>query len=103
MTRLAFRIAQAQVLNNKEVKRGIDSFEKYIGRIGWLHPENNLSEVKSKKKYAVINQKGQVVFESDKLNEIAKEFCTYQSKISKYMNSGELLNGKYMILRCENE
>lgn len=103
MNKLAFRMAQTQAISNPKTKQGLALFERNIGRIEWLHPAEHLRDIKSDKKYAVINAEGEVIFKADKLSDIAKEFCTSISRVSKCMTSNLLLNERYMIVRCENE
>lgn len=103
MNRVEFRMAQMQVINNPKYKQGLELFEKHIGRIEWLHPKEELDNIKSDKKYAVLNPKGEIIFEADKLFEIAKEFCVTTNRISNCLNLKKLLNERYIVVRCENE
>ena len=85
--------------------KGIQAFEKYIGRIEWLHTKNvDDLEVKSSKKYAVIDAiKHAIVYEADKIADIAKEFDTSKSNVSKCYTSRDLIHERYAVVRCENE
>lgn len=83
---------------------GIQAFEKYIGRIKWLHPTGNMFNIKSERKYAVIDvERQRTVYEADKMEDIAKKFCTATSYIGRCYKAKKLLHKQYMIVRCENE
>ena len=103
MIRTEFEIARAQHLANPNTKNGLDLFEKYIGRIGWLHPKIKNENVKGNRKYRVINMKGETIFEANKISDIAKEFCLSESRITCCINSVSLIKGEYLVERCENE
>lgn len=103
MTRLEFDSARMHHLGNKNTKKGIELFEKYVGRIEWLHPEEEKYKIKGTKKYRVINKKGEIVFEAEKLSDIAKEFCASVSRVTACVNSISLLGGEYLVERCEDE
>ena len=103
MNRVEFRMAQASVLCNKGLKKGLDAFEKYAGRINWLHPEERMFDGKVNRKYAVYNTQGEVIFEADKQSDIAKEFCVSTSRVNDCINGYILLKDKYLIERCGNE
>ena len=102
MTKVEFGIARKEANNNKRLKPGLDLFEKYVGRIEWLH-EDGKSDVKSEKKYAVLNTDGDIVYESNTLNAIAKEYGVSISRISACINLDGLLQEKYKIVRCKHE
>ena len=93
MTRLELENAQAYHLRNDETKKGVDMFEKYVGRIEWLHPVKK-HKITGGKKYIVTNKDGEVVYEADKLSEIAKEFCVSVSRVSACINAISFLNDK---------
>jgi hypothetical protein len=100
MTREQLRSAQTYYLQKKEIKKGIDAFEKYVGRIEWMHP--SLKTIEGKK-YVVKNQKGEIIFEADSIPPIAKEFCVTESRISMCLSTTSLLNSKYIVERWQNE
>lgn len=102
MTRTEFEISRAKHLANENTKRGLDLFEKYIGRINWLHPQEK-QKTKAGKKYRVINKAGETVFESDNISNIAKEFCLSISRVTNSINSLTLLKGEYLVERCGDE
>ena len=103
MIRTEFEISRAQHLANPNTKKGLDLFEKYVGRIGWLHPEDEKYKVIGNKRYRVINKMGETVFESDNITTIAKEFCLSVSRVTSCINSVSLMKGEYLIERCDNE
>lgn len=103
MTRAKFEIWRERYLANPKIKRGLDLFEKYAGRIEWMHPEDEKNKVSGGKKYRVINKMGEVVFESDNITNIAKEFCLSKSRVSNSINSLTLLKGEYLVERCGDE
>ena len=103
MTKMEFEYSRARYLAIPKIKRGLDLFETYIGRINWLHPEEEKYKVRYDKKYRVINKLGEVVFESDNITNIAKEFCLSKSRVSNSINSLSLIKGEYLVERCENE
>ena len=103
MTRTEFDVLRAKHLSNHDTKRGIELFEKYVGRINWLHPEEEKYKVRYNKRYRVINKAGEIVFEAEKLTDIAKEFCASVSRVTACVNSISLLCGEYLVERCENE
>lgn len=103
MIRTEFEIARAKHLANERTKRGLDLFEKYIGRIGWLHPEDEKYKMIGNKKYRVINKMGETVFESDNITNIANEFCLSVSRVANSVNSLTLLRGEYLVERCGDE
>ena len=103
MVRTEFEIARAKHLANKETKQGLDLFEKYIGKIGWLHPGDEKYKVVGNKKYRVINKMGETVFEANKISDIAKEFCLSVSRVTSSINSVSLIKGEYLVERCDNE
>ena len=82
--------------------KGLIAFEKYVGRINWLHPEEAPKKLKGRK-YIVLNGKGEVVFESRNITNIAKEFGLSVSRVTNSINSLTLLKGEYLVERCENE
>lgn len=98
---IEFREAQKIALKDE----GIKAFEKYIGKIEWLHSNHSTDiVVKSDKTYAAVDvTTGKVAVEADKMACMAKELCTSTCSISKCLNLGKLLNERYMIVRCENE
>ena len=61
------------------------------------------NKIRGDKKYRVINKVGEVVFESDNITNIAKEFCLSVSRVSNSVNSLTLLKGEYLVERCEDE
>ena len=89
---------------NPQIRQGIASLERFIGYdIDWFHPKTEEISLESGKRYAVVeDETKKVVLEAEKLADIAKEFCTHQSKVSICMNTGKLLKGKYIIVRCTN-
>ena len=82
--------------------KGLIAFEKYVGRINWLHPEEAPKKLKGRK-YIVLNGKGEVVFESRNIPNIAKEFGLSVSRVTSCINSVSLMKGEYLVERCENE
>ena len=103
MNKVELEIWRARYLANPKIKRGLDLFEKYVGRIEWIHPEEEKHKVTGDKKYRVINKSGEVVFESDNITNIAKEFCLSKSRISNSINSLSLIKGEYLVERCGDE
>lgn len=103
MNKVELDVARAKHLSNQNTKKGIDLFEKYIGRIKWLHPNDTKHSDVGEKKYRVINKMGEVVFESDKISDIAKEFCLSVSRVANSVNSVSLIKGEYLVERCGNE
>ena len=103
MIRTEFEIARAQHLANPDTKKGLDLFEKHIGRIGWLHPKIKNKKVKVNRKYRVINKMGETIFEANKISDIAKEFCLSESRITCSINSVSLIKGQYLVERCDDE
>lgn len=103
MNKLEFDSARMHHLGNKNTKKGIELFEKYIGRIEWLHTGEQKYKIEGRKKYNVINKLGEVVFQADKISDIAKEFCVSKSRVGVCINSISLLHGEYLIERCKNE
>lgn len=99
MNKLMIKDAQEKALKNK----GIIAFEKYIKRIEWLHPTDEyIPSVKSDRKYIVIDAKTkESVFSADKLFDIAKEFCSSQTRVSECVVEGKLLKKKYIVERCK--
>lgn len=89
---------QAQAVQDK----GLIAFEKYIGRINWLHPEEDPDEVRNKR-YRVLNKDGEIVFEAHKISQIAKEICVSVSHVSNCMNSLKYIKGEYLVERCGDE
>lgn len=91
------REVQVQAIQDE----GLKAFEKYIGRIEWLHSNDDMFNIKSDKKYVVMDVlRRKLAYEADKLEDIAREFCTSASYASKQCLSGKLLNKQYMIVRC---
>ena len=103
MNKTELEIWRARYLANPKIKKGLDLFEKYVGHIGWMHPEEEKNKIRGDKKYRVINKLGEVVFESDNITNIAKEFCLSKSRISNSINSLSLIKGEYLVERCEDE
>ena len=103
MLRLEFERSRARYLANPKIKRGLDLFEAHIGRIEWIHPEEEKYKVTGNKKYRVINKLGEVVFESDNITNIAKEFCLSTSRVSNSINTLSFIKGEYLVERCEHE
>ena len=103
MTKTEFDVSRSRRLSNPNVKRLIELFEKYAGRINWLHPEEEKYNVRYNKRYRVINKAGEIVFEAEKLTDIAKEFCASVSRVTACVNSISLLGGEYLVERCEDE
>ena len=103
MNKTELDILRAVHLANKKTKMGIDLFETYIGRIEWLHPEEEKYSVRGNKKYRVINKLGEVVFESDNIANIAKEFCLSTSRVANSVNSLSFIKGEYLVERCGDE
>lgn len=90
---------------DKQVCKGMACLEKYIGHsIPWFHPQNTTVTLESGKRYAVIDEETkEVVYEADRLNDIAKEYCMKIANVSRYLNIGKLINERYVIVRCDNE
>jgi len=103
MKRTEFELSIDKHLADKKTKRGLELFEKYIARIEWLHPEEEKYKSVGNKKYRVVNQMGEIVFESNNISNIAKEFCLSISRVTNSINSLTLLKGKYLVERCGNE
>ena len=103
MTRVGFDVARAQLLANTKTKKGLEMFEKYIGRINWMHPEEQKYVVRENKKYRVINKSGETIFEANRISDIAKEFCLSVSRVANSVNSLTLLKGEYLVERCGDE
>lgn len=103
MNKVELEIWRARYLANPKIKRGLDLFEKYVGRIEWIHPEEEKYSVRGNKKYRVINKLGEVVFESDNITNIAKEFCLSTSRVANSVNSLSFIKGEYLVERCEDE
>jgi hypothetical protein len=103
MTKVEFEAWRARYLANPKIKRGLDLFEAYIGRIEWMHPKAGNGKVARRKIYRVINKLGEVVFESDNITNIAKELCLSKSRVSNSINSLTLLKGEYLVERCGDE
>lgn len=103
MTKTEFDVLRARRLSNPNIKKGIELFEKYVGPINWLRPEEEKHKVRYNKRYRVINKAGEIVFEADKLTDIAKEFCASVSRVTACVNSISLLCGEYLVERYENE
>ena len=82
--------------------KGLIAFEKYVGRINWLHPEEAPKKLKGRK-YIVLNGKGEVVFESRNISNIAKEFGLSVSRVTSCINSVSLMKGEYLVERCGDE
>ncbi len=84
---------------------GIQAFEKHIGRIEWLHPKGEAYLIiKSKYKYAIVDMTTKkIAYQADRMEDIAKEYCTTISKVSKSYTEQSLLRRKYMVVRCINE
>ena len=103
MTKVEIDASRAKHLANERTKRGIELFEKYVGKINWLHPEEEKYSIVDNKKYRVINKLGEGVFEAKKISHIAKEFCLSESRVANSVNSLTLLKGEYLVERCDNE
>ncbi len=103
MNKTEFDVLRAKHLSNPNTKRGIELFEEYVGRINWLHPEEEKYQLRYNKRYRVINKLGEIVFEAEKISEIAKEFCASVSRVTACVNSISLLGGEYLVERCEDE
>ena len=103
MTKNEFDIWRAKHLSNKNTKNGIECFEKYVGRVNWLHPEDETSKALNTKVYRVINRRGEVVFESGKISGVAKELCVSASRVSESINNVNWIKGQYLVERCDNE
>ena len=105
MIRAELELSRNKHFADKKTKKGLELFEKYIGRIAWLHPEpNNMFNVRSKRKYVVYDvERERIAYEADKMEDIAKEFCTATSYVGRCYKSNTLLHKQYMIVRCENE
>ena len=90
---------------NKQTCKGMAMLEKYIGyQIPWFHPKDEPIRLESGKRYAVIDgETKEVMFEADKLYDIAKEYEMKQANVSRYLNIGRLIKEKYLIVRCEYE
>lgn len=103
MKKTEFETWMARYLVNPKIKKGLDLFEKYAGRIEWMHTEGEKYKVNGTKRYRVINKMGETVFESDNITNIAKEFCLSVSRVANSVNSLTLLKGKYLVERCGDE
>ena len=103
MKKTELDIVIAKRLGNPNIRKGIEMFEKYVGRINWMHPEQGQYNIRGNKKYRVINKLGEVVFESDNISNIAKEFCLSKSRVSNSINTLSFVKGEYLIERCEDE
>lgn len=103
MIRTEFEISRAKHLANEKTKRGLELFEKYIGRIEWLHPEDTKYRTMGNKKYRVINKLGEVVYEADNITNIANEFCLSVSRVANSVNTISLIKGEYLVERCKDE
>lgn len=103
MTKVEIDASRAKHLANKRTKRGIELFEKHIGKIKFMHPEEEKYSIADNKKFRVINKLGEVVFEANKVSQIAKEFCLSESRVANSVNSLTLLKGEYLVERCEDE
>lgn len=90
-------------MKNAKIKKGIELFEKYVGRIEFLHPEDEKYKVVGNKKYRVINKLGEVVYEADNITNIANEFCLSVSRVANSVNTISLIKGEYLVERCEHE
>ena len=90
--------AQEKALQDK----GLIAFEKYVGRINWLHPEETPKKLKGRK-YIVLNGEGEIVFESRNITNIAKEFGLSVSRVTSCINSVSLMKGEYLVERCKDE
>lgn len=90
---------------NKEAQKGIALLERHIGyQIKWLHPQKTKIKLESGKQYAVIDEETkEVIFEANRLSDIAGEYCMKVANVSRHLNTGRLLNEKYSIVRCEYE
>lgn len=99
---------QIDMYDVKDVQRqatqdkGLIAFEKYVGRINWLHPDEAPKKLKGRK-YIVLNGEGEIVFESRNIPNIAKEFGLSVSRVTSCINSVSLMKGEYLVERCENE
>lgn len=94
-------IKEAQALATRD--EGLIAFEKYIGRIEWLHSKDDLFNIKSERKYAVIDVlRGKLAYEADKLEDIGREFCTSTAYVGQRYKNKKLLHKQYMIVRCQN-
>lgn len=103
MNKLEFDNARTYYLQNTKIKKGIELFEEYVGRIEFLHPEEEKYKVAGNKKYRVINKHGEVVFESDNITNIAKEFCLSVSRVANSINTLSFIKGEYLVERCGDE
>lgn len=93
------REVQAQAMEDE----GLLAFEKHIGRIEWLHSADDIFNIKSDKKYVVIDVARQkLAYESDKLEDIAREFGTSTSYVGQRYKAKKLLHKQYMIVRCKH-
>lgn len=91
MTRTEFR----EVINRALNKKGIKAFEKNCATIKWLHYSSE-----EHKKYLVF-KKGEIVFEADNLQEIAKKYGVAYSSIWQCLHSARLLDDQYLIMKSE--
>ena len=103
LNKLEFDNARTYYLKNAKIKKGIELFEKYVGRIEFLHPEDEKYKVVGNKKYRVIDKQGEVVFESDNITNIAKEFCLSVSRVANSINTLSFIKGEYLVERCGDE
>ena len=104
MIKVELELSRAKHLADKKTKRGLDLFEKYIGRIEWLHPEpNNMFNVISKRKYVVYDvERERIAYEADKMEDIAKEFCTATSYVGRCYKSNTFSHLTIMYCLCNN-
>lgn len=103
MKKTELDIVIAKRLGNPNIRKGIEMFEKYVGRINWIHPEEQKYIVRENKKYRVINKSGETIFEANRISDIAKEFCLSVSRVANSVNSLTLLKGEYLVERCGDE
>ena len=102
ITKAEFDMSLAEHLHNARTKKGLELFEKNIGRIAFLHKESD-AEIKGEKKYVVLNLDGEAIFVADRLHDVAKELCMSVSQVSCCIRKKTWLKQKYFVVRCGNE
>ena len=99
LTKAEFDMALAEHLHNPQTKKGLELFEKHIGRIAFLHKEPD-AEIKDEKKYVVFNLDGKAIFMANRLHDVAKELCMSVSQVSCCIRKKTWLKQKYFVVRC---
>lgn len=102
ITKTEFDMTLAEHLHNPKTKKGLELFEKNIGRIAWLHRESDAKN-SGGKKYVVLNLDGKAIFAADRLHDVAKELCMSVSQVSGCIRKKTWLKQKYFVVRCGDE